>query len=134
MRIAVLLLSFLLSFLSGTEADAVADVSGPAGGYCISETPSTDNPQARNLTQDICLAAAHGYTFAGNGSTNYLSLRVTQTGKRSSSQLRSTFRIVKCGKIIDNNHIHPFLSQSLIHLSGVYLPERYLFSICRLRL
>lgn len=133
-RIVVFLLSFLLSFLSGAKADAVAEVSGPAGDYCVSETPSTANPQARNLSQDICLTAAHGYTFAGNGNINFVSLRVTQTGKRSSSQLRSTFRIVKCGKIIDNNYIHPFLSQSVIHLSGVYLSERYLFSICRLRL
>jgi len=42
--------------------------------------------------------------------------------------------MVKDGKVIDNNRTHPFLAQSLVHSVGFYLVERYLFSICRLRL
>jgi len=42
--------------------------------------------------------------------------------------------MVKGGKIIDNNHLHPFLAQSFVLLAGIHIPERFLFSICRLRL
>ena len=127
-------MSFLLSMLSGVRTESGTSLLRQEQDRHYAEMPSAGQEAERNLNRDICITAAHGYTFAGNESTNSLSARVTQSGKRSSSQIRSTFRIVKDGKIIDNNHNHPFLAQSVIHRAGVYLSERYLFSICRLRL
>ena len=116
MKLFVLIFSFLLPFLSdGRPAEAVSTVDFP-----------------RN--RDICITASQGYTFAGNNSSNSLSIRPVQSGRRINPQIRSTVRIVKGGKVIDNSHLHPFLAQSFVHLSGIYLSERYLFSICRLRL
>ena len=84
--------------------------------------------------RDICITSAQGYTFAGSHSTNSVSIRLTQSLRRLNQPVRSTFRMVKGGKIIDNNHLHPFLAQSFVHLAGIHTSERFLFSICRLRL
>ena len=43
-------------------------------------------------------------------------------------------RIIKGGKVIDNNRTHPFLTPFFVPLSGMHVSDRYLFSICRLRL
>ncbi|MBO6168749.1 MAG: hypothetical protein J6O51_02130 [Bacteroidales bacterium] len=112
----MLIFSVLLSFLSGGRTEEVSAVS------------------AVTHNRDICIIAAQGYTFAGSDSTNSVSVKTAQSGRRVNPQVRSTFRIVKCGKVINNNHLHPFLAQSVVHLAGIYISERYLFSICRLRL
>ncbi len=124
MKLYVLIFSFLLTFLSGERAEVAS----------VSEGPSNESIADFSQNREICITAAQGYTFAGNNSTNSISVRITQTGKRTSPQVRSTFRMVKGGKVIDNNHLHPFLAQSFVHLAEFYISERYLFSICRLRL
>ena len=84
--------------------------------------------------RELCITSAQGYTFAGNNSSNSVSVRITQSVRRTNQPVRSTFRMVKGGKIIDNNHLHPFLAQSFVLLAGIHIPERFLFSICCLRL
>ena len=59
---------------------------------------------------------------------------VSSAESRPSPQTKSTFRVVKSGKVIDNNNLHPFLTPSFIALSGTRTFERYLYSICRLRI
>ena len=134
MKVFVLIFSFLLSLLSGGRTE-VAGTNPSSGSQCnVSECPSTEIITDFAQNREICITAAQGYTFAGSESTSSLSVRIPQSGKKTTPQVRSTFRIVKGGKIIDNNHLHPFLAQSFVHLAGTYISERYLFSICRLRL
>ena len=131
-KLFVFILSFLLSFLSvdRTEVTTPSNVSQSI----VSESRSPE--QAVDFTQnrEICITSAQGYAFAGSNSTNSVSVRIAQSFRRLNQPVRSTFRIVKGGKVIDNNHLHPFLAQSFVHLAGIYLSERYLLSICRLRL
>ena len=134
MKLVVLILSFLLSFLSGGRTEVVNTSSQDNGRYSVSESQSTEKTADYTQNRELCITAAQGYTFAGGGNSNSVSIRVTQSGKRTSPQVRSTFRIIKGGKIIDNNHLHPFLAQSIVHQAGMYISDRYLFSICSLRL
>ena len=134
MKHLALILSILLSFLSGGRTD-VLDKSSQNEGQCsVSESSSTDKTTDCTQNREICITAAQGYSFAGGSNTHSVSIRVTQSGRRTSPQVRSTFRIIKGGKIIDNNHLHPFLAQSIVHQAGIYISDRYLFSICSLRL
>lgn len=134
MKLFVLIFSFLLTFFSGGRTEVVS-THASGGSLCrVSECPSAENPADFTQNREICITAAQGYAFAGNNSSNSVSVRLTQSGKRTSPQVRSAFRMVKGGKIIDNNHLHPFLARSFVHLAGIYMGERYLFSICRLRL
>lgn len=124
MKCFVLILSLLLSLFSGGKPDNVSGVSSAESRYAVYHT----------INRDICITAAQGYSFTGNNSTNSVSVRTTNTGRRPSPQTKSTFRIVKSGKVIDNNNLHPFLTPSFIALSGTRTFERYLYSICRLRI
>lgn len=131
MKLVVLALSFLLAFLSGGRSQVV---SPSPENSSVSAIPSTEKTADYAANKDICLTAAQGYTFAGRGNQSSVSIRVPQSVRRTTPQARSTFRIVKGGKIIDNNHLHPFLAQSVVHQAGMYISERYLFTICSLRL
>lgn len=138
LRTVLLIVSFLLSFLYGGQVGCVdlpEDRFHPQetlGG--ISEGSSPEKDSAHAFGREFCIASVQGYCFAGSENTNSVSVRVTQTMRRYPPRSRSTFRMVKDGKVIDNNRTHPFLAQSLVHSAGFYLVERYLFSICRLRL
>lgn len=131
MKLVVLALSFLLAFLSGGRSQVV---SPSPENSSVSAIPSTEKTADYAANKDICLTAAQGYTFAGRGNPSSVSIRAPQSVRRTTPQARSTFRIVKGGKIIDNNHLHPFLAQSVVHQAGMYISERYLFTICSLRL
>ena len=134
MKILTLILSLLLSLFSGDKAGRVSDVQEAVGQCSISERSSSEKTVDHSLNRDICITAAQGYSFTGSNSTNSVSVRASNTGRRTSPQTKSTFRVVKSGKVIDNNNIHPFLTPSFIKLSGTRTSERYLYSICRLRL
>lgn len=134
MKILTLILSLLLSLFSGDKAGRVSDVQEAVGQCSISERSSSEKTVDHSLNRDICITAAQGYSFTGSNSTNSVSVRTSNTGRRTSPQTKSTFRVVKSGKVIDNNNIHPFLTPSFITLSGTRTSERYLYSICRLRL
>ena len=134
MKTLLLILSLLLSLFSGGRNKADAVVSSDEGTYCVAEASPSDSKADYSLNRDLCLTAAQGQTFAGDGSSNSVSVRTTHSGRRTSPQTRSTFRLVKGGKIIDNNRTHPFLTPVFVPLSGLHISERYLFSICRLRL
>lgn len=130
----VLILSFLLSLFSGGRTDVVCDSSSQDVLCAVTEDQSHENTAGYARSKDLCITAAQGYSFSGDSNPNSVSIRVTQSGRRTQSQVRSTFRIIKGGKVIDNNHSHPFLAESVSHQVGMYVPQRYLFSICRLRL
>ena len=134
MKCFVLILSLLLSLFSGGKPDNVSEVSSAERRYSVSERSSTENAVDHTINRDICITAAQGYSFTGNNSTNTISVRTTNAGRRSSPQTKSTFRIVKSGKVIDNNNLNPFLTPSFVTLSGTRTFERYLYSICRLRI
>ena len=129
-----LILSFFLSLLFGGKADDVVSEPGADGQYSIAEAPSKDNTADLTRNREICITAAQGYSFAGGDSTHSVSVRINSGGRRITPQTKSSFRVIKGGKVIDNNHEHPFLAQPFVHQAGVFLPERYLFSLCRLRL
>lgn len=127
----LVILSLLLSLVSGGRHEAhVAADSSSGGPCCMAEAPSAD--AGTNL--DLCIAAAQGQAFVGGGGFNSVSVRNTNSGRRISPQTRSAFRIIKGGKVIDNNRSHPFLTPFFVPLSGMRVSERYLLAICRLRL
>ena len=102
--------------------------------YSDGKTTSSGARDDSSLNREICISAAQGQTFAGDGVSNSVSIRTPDAGRRTSPQTRSTFRVIKGGKVIDNNRTHPFLTPAFVPLSGMHISERYLFSICRLRL
>ena len=134
MKSLALILSLLISLFSGGNEAKASAVSTAEGSCCVAAAPSSDKPADLTQNREICITAAQGYTFAGSENSNTVSVRTTNTGRRTAPQTKSNFRIIKGGKVIDNNHLHPFLALSFVQLSGIHISERYLFALCRLRL
>lgn len=135
MKLTVLILSLLLSLFSGGRGDGAAPACPQEETpYSIAEIPSSRQPADFAANRDICLTAAQGYAFAGDSTVTSFSARSTSTSRRTTSQTKSNFRIIKDGKVVDNNHSHPFLAQSFTLLSGPHIAERYIFALCCLRI
>ena len=129
----LLILSLLLSLLSGGKVEKTAISAEAENKHFVSETSSNERTPDYSRERECCITAVQGYAFSGNESSNSVSIRTPQSGRRSSSQMKSSFRIIKSGKVIDNKILHPFLALSYQQLSGLIFSERYLFIICRLR-
>ena len=127
------ILSLLLTLFNGNKASETC-VSSQESRHSVTASSSSEKSNDIALNREICITAAQGYTFAGNESSNFVSIRTAQSGRRTSPQTRSNSRIVKGGKVIDNNHLHPFLAQPVLQSGGTHISERYLFSLCTLRL
>ena len=134
MKTLLFILSLLLSLFSGGGNKTEANVASDEGTYCVAEASSSDTQADYSLNRDLCILVAQGQIFAGDGSSNSVSVRTTNTGRRTSPQNRFSFRMIKGGKVIDNNRTHPFLTPVFVPLSGTHVYERYLIAICRLRL
>ena len=130
----MLILALVLSFFFGGKDVNVCEVSPEEIKVMVTASSSSEKQTDQALNREICITAAQGYTFAGNETGNFVSVRTAQSGRRTSPQTRSNSRIVKGGKVIDNNHLHPFLAQPILQLGGTHISERYLFSLCTLRL
>lgn len=133
MRFLTLLSFFLLSLFCGT-GEAVGRVREHRSACILSASAAPETPFEGVLNRDLCLTAVPGQVLAGGGTGHAGSLRPGQGGRRISPQTRAPFRIVKGGKVIGNHRTHPFLARASAPESGMSVPERYLFSICRLRL
>lgn len=134
MKLILLILSLLLSLLTGGKGERSAVSSGTERQYCREDASS--NPSSRDYAREraCCITAVQGYTFTGSENANSASLRTVQTGRRSSPQAKSSFRFVKSGKIIDNKNLHPCLVLSYQLMTGLVFSQRYLHIICRLRI
>ncbi|MBR1926564.1 MAG: hypothetical protein IJ840_02250 [Bacteroidales bacterium] len=134
MRHLALLFSFILSLLSGGTPVVSAEVPASEEHGTIIDDSASANHSDYTPVRDICLTAAQGYSFSGNSNSNSVSLRTNGGGRVRSQQTKSSSRIVKDGKVIDNNNTHPFLAASFFILSGTRSFGRYLHSLGVLRL
>lgn len=132
MRIVAFIVSLVLSLLS---EGGVSVTSGPQHQECccLSVGTSRDSASCGAQNRDICLVSGQGYSFSGQEEGSFVPVRLTGRSRSSSSHTKSAFRMVKSGKLIDNNS-HPYLTMPFNTLSGTQTAERYLYAICRLRL
>ena len=120
----LLILTFLLSILSGAKSEVCEATVGPA-----SETPQQIGGQSFN--RDICLSSSTVATFSGENTVNSISIRNTQTGRRAPQNLRSSIRDIKAGKSIDYNQF--YRQQSVLALRSSHsVSGRYLYTLCNL--
>ena len=135
MKHLVLVLSLLLSFLSSGKDACVRSIPVSAGlpETVVCRTTPEQTTDGRMLNKELCLSPVQGGGITG-ACSHSSSVRNTNPGRRLPQSTRSASRVVKAGKIIENNHLHPFLTPFFRKLSGTDMPERYLYSICQLRL
>ena len=132
MKTLALIFFLLLTLLSGGGKSGVRCDCPQAQDSAVLEQQSSERVVNQSFNTDICLSSALGYTFNGENSTGSSSVRTTNAGRRIQSQAKSSLRSVKSGKVIDYSIFNPLLSS--IPLSGTRTSERFIYSICKLRI
>ena len=132
MKTLALIFFLLLTLLSGGGKSGVRCDCPQAQDSAVLEQQSSERVVNQSFNTDICLSSALGYTFNGENSTGSSSVRTTNAGRRIQSQAKSSLRSVKSGKVIDYSIFNPLLSS--IPLSGTRTSERFIYSICTLRI
>ena len=132
MKLIALIFTLFLSLFSGGK-DLCTGGLPPEGSSCaVFESTSKDNLPECSFNKDICLASAQTFSFEGSDNSS-VSLQTRGNGRRTNSQSGRCCSFVKSGKFFNNN-TNPYLSPSLLCLSGCNEPERYRISICILRI
>lgn len=134
MRYLVLILSLLLSLFGGsTGRDVKIATANPEHVSDIQRNPF--NP-ARDmaLNRDLCLTTAASCSFSGAEQSGPFSVRSTNSNHRTNPSTKSTTRLMKAGKILCVHQFKPFLCAIALAVSGRLSSEKYLYSICSLRL
>ena len=113
MRLLVLMIAMLLSPVFGDRGDLV-------GQECtVVQSTSEDCNTDFSLNSDACLSSVRVLPISGTRSFNPHPLRLHNPGRRTSAQVRTAFR---------------YMSPSFVVTSGMGIPDRYLLSICLLRI
>lgn len=134
MDLLFIILSFFLSLSFSGQQDT--SVSDRLSGQCeLLQSPEDRNvPADKALNRDICITSAQGWAFSGSENGNPVSVRSSQTGRRTSPSTKTTTRLVRTGKVIDTHNFNPFLSAVFLKAAGVQSLPRYIHAICCLRL
>ena len=135
-HLAAILISILSFFVSGSGASVAESTFSESSidATVVKDAPSSEKAADHTLHKDMCITAAQGWSFSGSESSNTVLLRTSQTGRRTTQSTKTTFRLVRTGKIIDTHNFSPFLSALFPKADGAQSFYRYLNSICCLRL
>lgn len=135
----LLILCFVLSLLSAGDISGRKDSGCACGGVAVDTSVSGGSLRAGIPLHDragtvMGDASLTGLCAAWQNNVTGGSLRAPGAGQRGSSHAKSLSVMFKSGKLIDNNHIRPFLTVlSLPSLDGE-TGGGYLHWLCRLRL
>lgn len=130
MRLVAIILTLILSLSCSRDASIVSESIDRQG---LEEI--VDSRQEGSAGQSYFLTRSfHGDMMTESGTSITIPVRLSNTGQRVSQTSRTLNLIFKHGKITDNSHIHSSPVLSFISLAGERIPDRYLYSICRLRL
>lgn len=123
-RMAILVIVFLSLLLSGRESFSAA-ISQTDWSYGMSTSVSDSITKDRPVSfgRDISFLPVGGNAFSGNTTSFSGSIRLTQTGRRINPSTKTTFRLIKAGKVMDGRS--PFQrGVSLLQL----LPDLFSFN------
>lgn len=127
MKNLLVILAFLLSW-AGLDSFATANDNSGAEEKVFSSTRDGDEPE-HPLVRDICIVSPSGAVFSGDGSSFTMSVRPTNTGRKTQTSVRSSFRFLKDGKVIDRALSRTFRNEILHSGSGMFSTGRYIHII-----
>jgi hypothetical protein len=101
-RFAVILITFLSLLLSGRDVSAAVSFQTETK-VCLSATFSDTicKDSKATLGREMCIIAYGGNAFSGNTTSHGSSVRLSQTCRRIHSSTKTTFKLVKAGKVMD---------------------------------
>ena len=136
-RLLLAIFSLLLSLFSDSNS----------GLYAADKIRNPETSQRQVLTylisdtEDLKSSVDEFFTSSGGSANLYSgersggqSLKTSSGGIRTVRSFKSCSRLVKTGKILDTHTFAPFLSGEILKCRSIFSYERYLSSICFMRL
>lgn len=99
----------------------------------ITQPDSEKITSDRLPNKDLLLSSAQSLVCLGNEGGAPVHVRTQHSNFRTLSHIKSAYRLIKDGKIIDGLH-HPFLIVNFTTVSGILSADRYLYAIRRIRI
>lgn len=132
MKNLVLIFTALLSFIFGGDRASNAcdrDIHFTDASIQCSDNDAADDKADFN---DVAILPVRTATYSGESNGFAPSVRQTSPGRRIQQSTRSSFRIIKGGKVFDRNNLYTFRAALLQFPSGFRSTGRYIHSICNL--
>lgn len=132
MKSFVLILATLMSFIFGDGGEGNAcDININYSGS-VAHCSGNDATEKKADFKDAAILPVRTATFSGDGNSIAPSLRTTNSGRRVQPSSKSSFRVIKTGKVFDRNNFYTFQTVILQFQSGIRSNSRYIYSICQL--
>lgn len=132
MKSFVIIFTVLLSFIFGEGGASEACDRKPHYTDAVVQRSDKEAADTKTDFNDLAILPARTATFSGDGNSFTPSVRSTNAGRRVQSSTKSTFRLIKAGKVLDRNNFHTFRTAILQFQSGIRSNSRYIHSICQL--
>lgn len=132
MKTVLLILSVLFPLLSGGGKPACSGLPESSGVVTASDSSGAAAPAVP--CRDICITASQGTSFSGSENESTVSLQTLTPGRRIHQGTKTPSRHIKAGKLIDTHNYASFLSALFLGVDGEQSLQRYIYSICCLRL
>ena len=131
MKGILLILSFFMSCLvsgSRQEYNAIEEREHETVVECTNHKTTEKEVDFNNLA----ILPVRTASYSGDGNSFSPSVRSNNAGRRVQPSSKSTFRIIKAGKVLDRNNFYAFRAVILQFQSGIHSNSRYIHSICHL--
>lgn len=132
MRSIAIFISILLSFIFGEGRVSNAYDRNSHSTGAIVQCSDKEAMDWEVDFNDVALLPVRTASISGNGSSFAPSFRSTNSGKRVQPSHKSSFRVIKTGKVFDRNNFYTFRTVILQFQSGIRSNSRYIYSICQL--
>ena len=131
MKGIILILSLLLSCVHNSTGERHDIYEGRFRGTLVSSTDKSTAEKEADLN-DLAILPVRTATYSGDGNSFAPSLRPTNSGRRVQPSFKSSFRVIKAGKVLNRNNYCSFQAAILQYQSGIRSNSRYIYSICQL--
>lgn len=132
MKSIVFIFSVLLSFIFGEGKVGDACVRNSHSTGAVVQCADNDAMDWEADFNDVALLPVRTATCNGDSNSIAPSFRSTNSGRRVQSSAKSSFRVIKAGKVFDRNNFYTFQTVILQFQSGIRSNSRYIHSICQL--
>lgn len=132
MKSFVLILTALLSSIFGGDRASNACDRNIHYTDAVVQCSDKDASDKKADFNDVAILPIRTATFSGDGNSFSPSVRSTNSGRRIQPSNKSSFRIIKAGKVFDKNHFYTFQTVLFQFQSGMHSNSRYIYSICQL--
>lgn len=132
MKSFVLIVTVLLSFISGGDRASYASgrsVNCTDAAVRCSGDAAADNTADLN---DSAILPVRTASYTGDSGSFAPSLRSASSSRRVQPSTKSSFRVIKAGKVFDRTNLYTFRAVILQFQCGIRSNSRYIYSICRL--